>query len=111
MTRLYAENLAKQYRGRRVVDDISLEVASGEVVGLLGPNGAGKTTSFYMIVGLVPADGGSVRINGKDLTDLPMHTRARLGISYLGPGALSVPPSLGRGEHPCHPREPQGTVA
>ncbi|MBA1331161.1 sugar ABC transporter ATP-binding protein, partial [Candidatus Endoriftia persephone str. Guaymas] len=53
------------------------------VVGLLGPNGAGKTTSFYMIVGLVPADGGSVRINGKDLTDLPMHTRARLGISYL----------------------------
>ncbi|EGV52124.1 LPS export ABC transporter ATP-binding protein [Candidatus Endoriftia persephone] len=83
MTRLYAENLAKQYRGRRVVDDISLEVASGEVVGLLGPNGAGKTTSFYMIVGLVPADGGSVRINGKDLTDLPMHTRARLGISYL----------------------------
>lgn len=83
MTQLLATNLEKQYRGRKVVDRISLEVDKGEVVGLLGPNGAGKTTSFYMIVGLIPADGGSVMVDGREVTDLPMHSRARLGIGYL----------------------------
>ncbi|MBL3526631.1 MAG: LPS export ABC transporter ATP-binding protein [gamma proteobacterium endosymbiont of Lamellibrachia anaximandri] len=83
MTQLLATNLEKQYRGRKVVDRISLEVDKGEVVGLLGPNGAGKTTSFYMIVGLIPADGGSVMVDGREVTDLPMHSRARIGIGYL----------------------------
>lgn len=83
MTQLLATNLEKQYRGRKVVDRISLEVDKGEVVGLLGPNGAGKTTSFYIIVGLIPADGGSVMVDGREVTDLPMHSRARLGIGYL----------------------------
>ncbi|RLJ16954.1 LPS export ABC transporter ATP-binding protein [bacterium endosymbiont of Escarpia laminata] len=83
MTQLLATNLEKQYRGRKVVDRISLEVDKGEVVGLLGPNGAGKTTCFYMIVGLIPADGGSVMVDGREVTDLPMHSRARLGIGYL----------------------------
>ncbi len=83
MTQLLASNLEKQYRGRKVVDRISLEVDKGEVVGLLGPNGAGKTTSFYIIVGLIPADGGSVMVDGREVTDLPMHSRARIGIGYL----------------------------
>jgi lipopolysaccharide export system ATP-binding protein len=83
MSLLRAENLQKQYRKRKVVDGVSLSVESGEVVGLLGPNGAGKTTSFYMIVGLVPADRGQVIIDDHDLTDLAMHSRARLGIGYL----------------------------
>jgi lipopolysaccharide export system ATP-binding protein len=83
MSLLQAEGLQKQYRKRRVVDGVSLSVRSGEVVGLLGPNGAGKTTSFYMIVGLIMADSGRVLLDGRDLTDLPMHQRARLGIGYL----------------------------
>jgi lipopolysaccharide export system ATP-binding protein len=83
MSLLQIEGLQKQYRKRRVVDDVSLSVSSGEVVGLLGPNGAGKTTSFYMIVGLILADRGRVLLDGRDLTDLPMHQRARLGIGYL----------------------------
>lgn len=83
MSLLQAEGLQKQYRKRRVVDGVSLSVNSGEVVGLLGPNGAGKTTSFYMIVGLIMADSGRVLLDGRDLTDLPMHQRARLGIGYL----------------------------
>ena len=83
MSLLQAEGLRKQYRKRRVVDGVSLSVRSGEVVGLLGPNGAGKTTSFYMIVGLIMADSGRVLLDGRDLTDLPMHQRARLGIGYL----------------------------
>jgi lipopolysaccharide export system ATP-binding protein len=83
MSLLQAEGLQKQYRKRRVVDGVSLSVSSGEVVGLLGPNGAGKTTSFYMIVGLIIADRGRVLLDGRDLTDLPMHQRARLGIGYL----------------------------
>ena len=83
MTTLSARDLAKTYEHRRVVDGISLEVSAGEVVGLLGPNGAGKTTCFYLIVGLIPADGGSVAIGERDLTDLPMHSRARLGLGYL----------------------------
>ncbi len=83
MGQLSATNLAKSYNGRQVVIDVSIEVASGQIVGLLGPNGAGKTTCFYMIVGIVPADKGTVAIDGKDLTPLPMHGRARMGIGYL----------------------------
>ena len=81
--RLVATALRKRYRGRRVVDDVSLNVAAGEIVGLLGPNGAGKTTCFYMILGLVRADGGSIRIGERDLSRAPMHVRARCGIGYL----------------------------
>ncbi|MBS1190672.1 MAG: lptB [Rhodocyclaceae bacterium] len=80
---LSAHNLNKRYKARTVVRDVSFEVRSGEVVGLLGPNGAGKTTCFYMIVGLVPADGGDVFIDDARLTHQPMHSRARLGLSYL----------------------------
>lgn len=83
MSLLCAKNLQKQYRKRKVVDGVSLSVNSGEVVGLLGPNGAGKTTSFYMIVGLVQVDQGQVFIDEQDVTDLAMHSRARLGIGYL----------------------------
>ncbi|MDR1995598.1 LPS export ABC transporter ATP-binding protein [Azonexus sp.] len=80
---LSANNLKKRYKSRTVVGDVSFEVRSGEVVGLLGPNGAGKTTCFYMIVGLVAADGGEVHIDDSRLTHLPMHARARQGLSYL----------------------------
>ncbi len=83
MSRLAAEGLVKSYRHRHVVDGISLRVASGEVVGLLGPNGAGKTTTFYLIVGLIPVDRGVVMLDDRDVTDLPMHARARLGVGYL----------------------------
>ena len=83
MHRLTARGLCKAYRGRQVVHEVDLELASGEVVGLLGPNGAGKTTSFYMVVGLVRPDAGDVFLNDHQLTDLPMFLRARMGISYL----------------------------
>lgn len=83
MATLTAENLAKAYKGRQVVKDFSLEVRTGEIVGLLGPNGAGKTTCFYMILGLVNADGGRISLNGKDLTGQPIHRRARAGLGYL----------------------------
>ncbi|MBU3671662.1 MAG: LPS export ABC transporter ATP-binding protein [Sinobacteraceae bacterium] len=83
MSRLRALHLAKAYGGRRIVTDLSLEVGAGEVVGLLGPNGAGKTTAFYMIVGLVPADGGRIQLDEQDLTHEPIHRRARAGIGYL----------------------------
>ncbi len=82
-SRLEAEGLAKSYGVRRVVKNVHLDVHSGEVVGLLGPNGAGKTTSFYMIVGLVRADAGIIRIDGKPVQRLPIHQRAKLGLSYL----------------------------
>ena len=78
-----ADNLKKRYKSRTVVQDVSLLVASGEVVGLLGPNGAGKTTCFYMMVGLVPLDGGSIHLDELDLSIMPIHQRARLGLSYL----------------------------
>ncbi|PWF23874.1 LPS export ABC transporter ATP-binding protein [Corticimicrobacter populi] len=81
--RLSATGLRKTYHGRTVVQDVSLEFSSGEVVGLLGPNGAGKTTSFYMIVGLVPADAGRITIDDDAVTAMPMHQRARMGLSYL----------------------------
>ncbi len=83
MSCLRAESLGKSYRSRRVVADLSLEVSSGEVVGLLGPNGAGKTTAFYMIVGLVPSDEGRIWLDEQELTRLPMHRRAKLGVGYL----------------------------
>lgn len=82
-SRLEAEGLAKSYGVRRVVKDVYLRVDCGEVVGLLGPNGAGKTTSFYMIVGLVRSDAGVIRIDGAEVQRLPIHSRARLGLSYL----------------------------
>ena len=83
MARLIAKEIVKRYRKRLVVDAASLEVASGEVVGLLGPNGAGKTTCFYMMVGLIHCEEGRVLLDERDLTHLPMHARARLGLGYL----------------------------
>ncbi len=83
MSTLRAVNLFKKYKSRVVVKDVSLEVSSGEVVGLLGPNGAGKTTAFYMIVGLVPSDGGEIVLGDHPITRLPVHRRARMGVGYL----------------------------
>lgn len=83
MAKLEANHLAKSYKGRKVVIDVSMAVESGQIVGLLGPNGAGKTTCFYMIAGLIRADQGEVFINGREITRLPMHGRARAGLSYL----------------------------
>jgi lipopolysaccharide export system ATP-binding protein len=83
MSLLSATGLEKSYRKRKVVSSLSLSIESGEVVGLLGPNGAGKTTAFYMIVGLVPVDGGRIELDGEDITGLPMHARARRGLGYL----------------------------
>ncbi len=83
MAVLRASNLAKSYKQKKVVIDVSLEIRSGEIVGLLGPNGAGKTTCFYMIVGLINADNGRITIDSQDITSLPMHGRARKGIGYL----------------------------
>src|SRR3954463_3624676 len=84
MLKLQAVELSKSYRGRRVVDDVELEITQGEVVGLLGPNGAGKTTSFYIIVGLIAPDSGRVLVDGEDISRVPMYLRARqYGISYL----------------------------
>jgi len=83
MSKLETDEISKSYRGRRVVDDVSVHLQQGEVVGLLGPNGAGKTTSFYMIVGLISPDSGRILIDDQDITSLPMYKRARRGISYL----------------------------
>ncbi len=83
MSELAARDLHKRYRQRAVLGGVSLDLDSGEVVGLLGPNGAGKTTCFYMVVGLVQADAGRITLDGRDLTSLPMHARARLGVGYL----------------------------
>ncbi|MGP1675884.1 MAG: LPS export ABC transporter ATP-binding protein [Burkholderiales bacterium] len=83
MSQLRASNLKKRYKSRTVVHDVSLEVQSGEVVGLLGPNGAGKTTCFYMMVGLLRLDGGSIDLDGTEISRFPIHRRARLGLSYL----------------------------
>src|ERR1700682_665403 len=83
MRKLETREISKSYRGRKVVDDVSVSVQQGEVVGLLGPNGAGKTTSFYMIVGLISPDSGRILVDGEDITGLPMYQRARRGISYL----------------------------
>src|SRR5246127_2841324 len=83
MQTLETIEISKSYRGRRVVDDVSVKVGPGEIVGLLGPNGAGKTTSFYMVVGLISPDSGKVLLDGKDITSVPMYQRANLGVSYL----------------------------
>lgn len=83
MHELTTHALIKRYKGMQVVNKVDISVSTGEVVGLLGPNGAGKTTCFYMVVGLVRRDGGEIRLNGADISDLPMHQRARLGIGYL----------------------------
>ncbi len=83
MSQLAAQGLCKRYRGRDVVAGVSLHLDAGEVVGLLGPNGAGKTTCFYMLAGLIAPDAGEVRIGGREVTDSPMHVRARLGLGYL----------------------------
>lgn len=83
MSTLRVTDIQKAYRRRKVVESASMEVSSGEVVGLLGPNGAGKTTCFYMVVGLVQADGGLIELDGEDITALPMHIRARRGVGYL----------------------------
>jgi lipopolysaccharide export system ATP-binding protein len=83
VSQLSAKNLSKKFKSRQVVKDISFAIESGEVVGLLGPNGAGKTTAFYMVVGLIRSDKGHVILNGEDVTALPMHQRARLGLGYL----------------------------
>jgi lipopolysaccharide export system ATP-binding protein len=83
MSQLRVENLAKRYKSRQVVKDLSLQVGSGEVVGLLGPNGAGKTTAFYMIVGLVRSNGGGIWLDDQEISGLPMHRRAQLGVGYL----------------------------
>src|SRR5258705_6074060 len=91
MPTLHGVDLSKSYRGRKVVDNVELEIAQGEVVGLLGPNGAGKTTTFYMIVGLARPDSGRVLLNGEEITDLPMFQRARSGISYLPQEPSAVP--------------------
>jgi len=89
MSLLTASNLRKRYKSRTVVHDVSFEVKPGEIAGLLGPNGAGKTTCFYMIVGLVRSDGGEIHLGGQRITHLPIHARARLGLSYL-PQEMSV---------------------
>jgi lipopolysaccharide export system ATP-binding protein len=81
--KLYTKNLIKRYHSRTVVDNVSIEVEEGEIVGLLGPNGAGKTTSFYMIVGLIRPNGGTIYLDNQNITSLPVYKRARLGISYL----------------------------
>lgn len=87
--KLYTENIAKSYKGRKVVKGVTIEVSQGEIVGLLGPNGAGKTTSFYMIVGLVKPDDGKVFLDNKEITKLPMYKRSQLGVGYL-PQEVSV---------------------
>ena len=86
---LYTENIFKSYKGKKVVQDVSIHLKQGEIVGLLGPNGAGKTTSFYMIVGLVRPDSGKVFLNDTEITNLPMYKRAQMGLGYL-PQEISV---------------------
>ena len=83
MSILSVQDISKSYKLRKVVKSLSVEIKSGEIIGLLGPNGAGKTTAFYMIVGLISADSGTILLDGQDLTDLPMHRRAKLGVGYL----------------------------
>lgn len=109
MSQLKVTGLAKRYKSRQVVKDLSLEVASGEVVGLLGPNGAGKTTAFYMIVGLVPCDSGSILIDDEDMSRMPMHRRAQRGLGYLPQEAsvfrqLSVEDNIRAVLEVCEPR-------
>lgn len=83
MPSLHAKHLAKTYKKRQIIRDVSLDIESGEIVGLLGPNGAGKTTCFYMIAGIVAADAGEISLNGEDITHMPLHLRAKRGLGYL----------------------------
>ena len=106
MSVLRALNLAKSYKSRQVLRDLSLEVESGEVVGLLGPNGAGKTTAFYMIVGLTRCEHGEIFLDDRDIGRLPMHRRAQLGLGLPAAGALGFSPPVGVEQHPGHPRDP-----
>ena len=99
---LMVEHLGKQYGKRPVVRDVSISVQRGEAVGLLGPNGAGKTTCFYMITGLIRADYGSIRLDGNDITSLPMYRRARLGIGYLPQETSNLSGHDGRAEYSLH---------
>ena len=109
MSVLRALNLAKSYKSRQVLRDLSLEVESGEVVGLLGPNGAGKTTAFYMIVGLTPCEHGEIYLDNRDIGRLPMHRRAQLGLGYL-PQEPSVFRRLSvRGQHHGDSGDPAGS--
>ena len=101
MSKLETREISKAYRGRRVVDDVSVFVQQGEVVGLLGPNGAGKTTSFYMIVGLISPDSGRILVDEQDITDLPMYQRARRGHQLSAAGGFGFPQAHGG-------REPDG---
>ena len=109
---LIAQGLTKSYKGRKVVNGVSLGVRAGEAVGLLGPNGAGKTTCFYMVTGLVPVDKGTIEIDGFDVTSMPMYRRARLGIGYLPQEASIFRGLTRRAKHPRRARsgrkEPQG---
>ncbi len=101
MQTLSADEIGKSYRGRRVVSGVSFHVKQGEVVGLLGPNGAGKTTSFYIVVGLIPAETGRVLINGQDITNQPMYLRAQeLWDRVPAAGAVHLSQTDGRGQHP-----------
>ena len=102
MATLRTQDLTKSYGGRTVVRGVSLEVASGEVVGLLGPNGAGKTTTFYMTVGLAAPDSGRVILDGLDVTDDPMYVRRAQGHRLPAAGAVDLPRADGRAEHPGH---------
>ena len=88
--KLHTQNLVKKYKNRRVVDEVSVSVEQGEIVGLLGPNGAGKTTTFYMIVGLITPNEGTILLNDQDITKEPVYKRARMGIGYLA-GSLRIP--------------------
>ena len=101
-SRLVVQNLQKSFKKRQVVKSFSLEIESGEVIGLLGPNGAGKTTSFYMIVGLIAADAGSVMLDGQELRHLPIHERARLGVGYLPQEASDFPQNDRGTKYPRH---------
>ncbi len=96
---LRAENLVKKYKKRNVVNNVSVQVQQGEIVGLLGPNGAGKTTSFYMIVGLIKPNEGNIFLDEENITGLPMYRRAKLGIGYLAQAAIRIPETYGGGEY------------
>ena len=111
MEGLVAQGLEKWFKHRKVVDNVSLDIQRGEVVGLLGPNGAGKTTSFYMMVGLLPADRGRIFLEGQEITALPMYQRCRLGRRLPAAGVVGVPQADGRGEPPGHPRDARPVAA
>ncbi len=104
---LSARNLRKVYRKRTVVKDVSFDVAAGQVVGLLGPNGAGKTTCFYMVVGLVPADGGTITLAGEELVHLPIHQRAHMGYLLPAAGSLRLSQAHRRRKHPRRTAAPK----